>query len=280
MDDSWALKLAYTGRGYHGFQYQPGVLTVEGVLRKALAKTGLESQLTFASRTDAGVNALGFVVAITTGRKIRLDAINRCLPGDVAVWGISRVTSSFNPRYDCLMKIYKYYTPLNQLDTGSMNKAAALITGRHYFGNFAKKDRRRPKVSTILTLDSLEILLKEGYVEIEFRARSFLWQMCRRIAQHLIDVGKGVTTPSETALLLENSSLPRSTLRCPSPAPPENLFLHDIIYENVRFDLYPEYLGKIKTIAQKRQQLLDSQLKREKLFESVFSPHIKEDKND
>ena len=35
-----ALKLAYLGTDYHGFQTQPGVPTIEGKLMKALKDSG------------------------------------------------------------------------------------------------------------------------------------------------------------------------------------------------------------------------------------------------
>ncbi|MHA2298060.1 MAG: tRNA pseudouridine(38-40) synthase TruA [Candidatus Hodarchaeales archaeon] len=272
--NSWALKVAYLGKGYHGFQIQPGFQTIEEVLRKALSKTGITGNMTTASRTDAGVNALGTVVVITTESNIRLDAINRCLPGDIAIWGITKVSSSFNPRRDCIMKIYRYYVYSDQLDLESMKKSAVLITGCHDFRNFAKRDSKKPMTRTMRTLDTLEIMRREGYLEITFGARFFLWQMCRRIAQHLIDVGKRVTTTKETALLISNNRLDKGSLRCPSPAPPENLFLHKIIYENIKFDLYPKYLEKLEKDSQERQQLLKNQLKHEIMLQNMISSRI------
>ena len=59
-----ALKIAYDGTRYHGFQRQtPPVVAVQNVLEAALAKVcGETVELAAAGRTDAGVHAYGQVV--------------------------------------------------------------------------------------------------------------------------------------------------------------------------------------------------------------------------
>ena len=66
-----ALKLAYLGTEYYGYQIQPGVPTIEGKLLKALRDAGAlknlsKARYSAAGRTDRGVHALGQVIAFDT----------------------------------------------------------------------------------------------------------------------------------------------------------------------------------------------------------------------
>src|SRR5262249_59524618 len=64
-DTRLRLTLAYDGAGFHGWAAQPGLRTVEGVLREALALAYPESSgLAVAGRTDTGVHALANVVSV------------------------------------------------------------------------------------------------------------------------------------------------------------------------------------------------------------------------
>ncbi|MER3411003.1 MAG: tRNA pseudouridine(38-40) synthase TruA, partial [Thermoleophilia bacterium] len=59
------LTLEYDGTGFHGFASQPGLRTVEGVLRQALATIFPRfGDMAVAGRTDAGVHALANVVSV------------------------------------------------------------------------------------------------------------------------------------------------------------------------------------------------------------------------
>ncbi|HSN15929.1 MAG TPA: tRNA pseudouridine(38-40) synthase TruA, partial [Anaeromyxobacteraceae bacterium] len=66
----YAIRLAYEGTPFRGFQRQPGLPTVQDALESALAACGVESPLTVAARTDSGVHALAQVVGVTTSRDI------------------------------------------------------------------------------------------------------------------------------------------------------------------------------------------------------------------
>jgi tRNA pseudouridine38-40 synthase len=130
------LTLEYDGSGFSGWQRQPGVRTVEGALRDALAALGLQVEsLTAAGRTDAGAHAHGQVVGLTLrphgspevsperpegspGRpQISADkfsperlrgALNALLPAGVVVAAVAEVPAGFHARRDARMRTYRY----------------------------------------------------------------------------------------------------------------------------------------------------------------------------
>ena len=65
------LTVAYDGTNYHGWQIQPNADTIEGELNKAISElTGEQIEVIGASRTDAGVHALGNVAVFDTESRI------------------------------------------------------------------------------------------------------------------------------------------------------------------------------------------------------------------
>ncbi|MBR5816498.1 MAG: tRNA pseudouridine(38-40) synthase TruA, partial [Anaerotignum sp.] len=87
------LTIAYDGTNYSGWQKQknPDVITVEGELTKALQKLFRNPELECigASRTDAGVHALGQRAIIDVDSTIPVEkiplAIRSFLPADIIV---------------------------------------------------------------------------------------------------------------------------------------------------------------------------------------------------
>ena len=72
------LRVAYDGTDFHGFARQDGARTVQGSLEEALA--GLyrqEVRTRAASRTDAGVHALGQIVGFEPPLAIPRQQIGR-----------------------------------------------------------------------------------------------------------------------------------------------------------------------------------------------------------
>src|SRR5262249_61894352 len=83
------LTLEYDGTEFVGWQRQPNGRSVQEVLEKALAELlGTAVPTAAAGRTDAGVHALGQVVAFDAPRalpsKAYVRGLSSLLPGDVA----------------------------------------------------------------------------------------------------------------------------------------------------------------------------------------------------
>src|SRR5512132_4098834 len=107
------LTLAYDGTGFRGWAAQPGLRTVEGVVREALAATfGSVDGLAVAGRTDTGVHALANVcsVDVTGGPPVdrAAEALNTVLPDDVAVVAAEEAADDFHARFAAVSRSYRY----------------------------------------------------------------------------------------------------------------------------------------------------------------------------
>ena len=190
-----ALKFAYDGSTFFGFQRQPGRLTVEGELVRALDKVGAirsprECGYRGSSRTDRGVSALGNLISIRTAFPAAslCSAINSEMEG---VWAYSavEVPEDFNPRA-ARQRWYRYYLARSDQDTKLMNTLAQRFVGIHDFSGYARKDKRNP----MRKIDSIEISEAGMFYAIDFRAESFLWNMIRRIVWMMNEGSSGRIT--------------------------------------------------------------------------------------
>ncbi|MDR0221339.1 MAG: tRNA pseudouridine(38-40) synthase TruA [Lachnospiraceae bacterium] len=151
------LTVAYDGTGYHGWQAQKNAPTIEGELNRALSELTRENVVVIgASRTDAGVHALGNVAVFDSETPIPAEkiafAINRCLPEDIRVVASEEVAPDFHPRHvECrktyeyhilnapialpTMRLYHHFTHI-RLDVEKMNEAAQYLVGEHDFTSF------------------------------------------------------------------------------------------------------------------------------------------------
>ena len=170
----WKLTLAYNGSGFHGWQIQPGLVTVQGTLAEALHRiTGEHFLPQGAGRTDAGVHALGQVASFMLKSPIPAQnlqrALNRVLPAGVRVLSAETVPATFHARHSARGKLYEYrlferrlHTTNTQericspflapfawdcrwpLDLESMQQAAQLLLGTHDFSALAASSGNSP----------------------------------------------------------------------------------------------------------------------------------------
>jgi len=189
-----ALKLAYIGTNYSGFQTQPGRLTIEGTLIQALKKLGIikdqqSARFSTSGRTDKGVHALGAVVAFETDTPMLATArnINSELPPDIWTWGRAHVPLSFDARRAAVGRSYRYILNDSGYDIHTMRDASELLQGIHDFKNFTLEKNG----STIREVKSIAVRVLGSFVIIDVTADSFLWNMVRRIVTGLMLVGSG-----------------------------------------------------------------------------------------
>lgn len=240
-----ALKVAYDGINYHGYQAQPGLVTVEGRLRQALRDTFHEEvDLVSAGRTDRGVHALGQVVNIKVDNPIDLGnlprVLNYHLPEDISVLGAKEVDWDFHARFSAKAKLYRYViyngryrNPLyhqracfvyDPLDEKKMEEALNYLPGLRDFGVFM--GRHAVVKDTYRQLYQVNILRKKDQIEVYFYGKSFLKNMIRRIMGTCIEVGRGLKDPSCFKKALESQD--KAYLGPTAPA--EGLYLMRVDY--------------------------------------------------
>jgi tRNA pseudouridine38-40 synthase len=107
------LTLAYDGTPYHGWQIQPGLATVQGMLAAAIHRITRENVLPQGSgRTDTGVHALAQVASVTLAAPIPANrlhrALNHCLPNSIRILSVEEAPTSFHARHSAISKTYEY----------------------------------------------------------------------------------------------------------------------------------------------------------------------------
>jgi tRNA pseudouridine38-40 synthase len=238
--------LEYSGTRYHGWQVQPGALTIQGTLEACVARiTDSPVRLHAAGRTDAGVHALGQVAHFDTTSAIPLPALQRglnsLLPEDIVVLQVAEVPMAFHARYSARHKTYAYVVQ-NQpqrsafrapyawhipqpLNVAAMRAAARVLLGRHDFSAFraASCTARSP----VRCLDRLAVKRCADRIFFVLRADGFLQHMVRNIVGTLVDIGRERMLPSAMAAILHS----RQRQQAGPTAPAQGLFLVRVTYE-------------------------------------------------
>jgi len=246
-----ALKLAYLGDAYYGFQRQPDVVTVDSEVRKALLKIGvINGDFCYAGRTDRGVSALGQVIDFWIDEDKAYLARPRCvngrLPRDIWAWAWAVAPIGFSARWNALWREYRYILWHPGLDLERMRAAAELLLGEHDFRNFSSA-----KIGTVKNLQMLTISEKDGLFTFDLRADGFLWNMVRKIAAALEKIGAG-----ERGLDWIHDLLNPSLNHGAPTGPAEGLILMGVGYEELDWQV-DEYSRKraakaLATTVQKR----------------------------
>lgn len=243
------LLIAYDGSRYSGWQRTRMGLSIEECLQKALEQI-LQHPIALqaASRTDAGVHAVGQIVNFITPR-LDLDlnrfkvSLNSLLPNDLVVLDAEKMDPHFHPTLDCVNKEYRYYicygsTQLPQhrfyswhyhynLDLDKMHVAAEAFLGLHDFSAFCNARKNRTYSHYERSIEAIEILkLEEKRLCIRIKGPNFLYKMVRNIVGTLAYVGNHKLQPDQIPEILgsQNRVLAGMT------APAHGLFLQRVYY--------------------------------------------------
>ena len=240
------LTVAYDGTKYSGWQVQQNAITIEGVLNKALSKlTGEEIMVIGASRTDAGVHAMGNVAVFDTECTIPgerfLYVLNQKMPEDIVIVHSEEVPLDWHPRHQNTLKTYEYrilnaklpnpmkrfYTSFVSfdLDVELMREGAKYLVGEHDFAGFCSIKTNAK--TTVRTITDLQVLQKDDEIIIRVTGNGFLYNMVRIIAGVLIRVGRKYYPPEKVQALLEGKERTGEAVT----APPQGLCLVEIQYE-------------------------------------------------
>lgn len=229
------LTIEYDGCAYAGWQRQENALAVQQVIEEKLSKlTGEKIGIIGASRTDAGVHALGQVAAFDTESRIPADkfsfALNTMLPGDIRVRASAEAADDFHPRFQAKGKLYRYrvYSAphasaiernlcahvIYPLDIEKMRTEAESILGRHDFCAFAASGS--VVKDTVREMKAVSVAQNGPHFEFRIYGTGFLYNMVRIFAGTLIGVGSGKIEPGAIGRAVETGD--RLALGVTAPA--------------------------------------------------------------
>lgn len=229
------LLVEYDGTDFVGWQQQDGQRSVQACLQDAFAQmVGAKALVRGASRTDAGVHALGQTASVEVESKIPLHGflrgINAMLPFDVAVVELTEAAPGFDARRDARGKIYRYAiwnhavrSPMHArtswhvrdaLDIHAMREAAALLVGVHDFGAFRASDCER--LSTVREIRRLDVQRQDALVTLDLEGTAFLKYMVRILAGTLVAVGQGKLQTGDVAQLLQSKDRTAAGVTAPA----------------------------------------------------------------
>ena len=240
------LTLEYDGTAYAGWQRQINGLAVQQVLEEALASAcGHPVTVTGASRTDAGVHAIGQKAHFDTDCSIPPEkypfVLNTMLPPDIRVRAARDIPDSIHARFSCRGKIYTYRIWNNRhasamrrhftthipvpVDEYKMQQAALRMIGCHDFAAFQSAGGTAK--TTVRHIFGIDIDRSGDDVTMVVRGSAFLYNMVRIMAGTLIAIGQDRLSPDciDEALATGNRLVLGVT------APPEGLELTKIFYD-------------------------------------------------
>ncbi|MBU3955034.1 tRNA pseudouridine synthase A [bacterium] len=237
----YKLSISYDGSKFYGSQIQKDKPTVSGNLSGALKKVlGISPRVIYASRTDRSVHAKENVCSFAASVKMPELAFKRALNAElgryVRINRLRKTDDSFNPRYGCLSKIYRYYVSRKEilpyrsdyclsvpqkLDRAKMEKAALLLVGKKNFRHLSSCSNRENT-----TCDVLNCRISKGKSDffIEIEGSHFLYKMARTAAAFIISSGTGEIEPAALGAVLEGR---RNRI---APAPACGLYLWRVKY--------------------------------------------------
>jgi tRNA pseudouridine38-40 synthase len=238
--------VAYRGTAYKGFQRQVDERTIQGELEEAIRGVcGENTTVIGAGRTDAGVHAVGQVIAFDTASSAEPDhlarSLNGVLPEDIRLRSLRETHSRFHPGKDARSKTYRYlmrrtdrellfsrdaYLEVEPgLDVERMRSTAGLFVGEHDFFNFSA--RGSVEGPTVRKVERIDIFEDGPFVVVDVAGPGFLYKMVRFLISALLGEARDEVRLTELERLLKSS---REEKRM-DPAKAGGLYLLKVEYE-------------------------------------------------
>lgn len=239
------LTISYDGSNYHGWQVQKNAVTVQEVFQNAVKKLFKQNiDIKGCSRTDSGVNANKYCVSFKTDTDIPCEniimALNSYLPDDIAVLNCTDMDIDFHARYNVVKKEYVYIINNSKIrnpflrnyafwyrydiDTDYLNEQAQAFVGTYDYSGFCSANSGVE--DTVRTVHSFEVSRKGDIVYFKVSADGFLYNMVRIMVGTLLFVNEGKIKKDE----LKNVILSKNRKLAGKTAPPQGLYLNDVIY--------------------------------------------------
>ncbi|MCB9224116.1 MAG: tRNA pseudouridine(38-40) synthase TruA [Crocinitomicaceae bacterium] len=252
----YLFRIEFLGFRYHGWQKQPNLKTVQGMIDKTFTFIFKhENFKTLGSgRTDAKVSADDFVFELFANEELDLNSFqilfNSNLPSDIRLNSIEEVNTEFNILQHSKAKEYHYYFNFGEknhpfvapyilnfganLDVDLMKEAATLFLGQHNFKRYAAKNNKN--TDFVREVLSAEIIKNDrvftnydpeiSYV-FKVRAKGFLRYQVRLMMGALVDIGNHELSLEE----LKQSLKDIDGQQMKRIAPSSGLMLHKVDFE-------------------------------------------------
>jgi tRNA pseudouridine38-40 synthase len=211
-----ALVIQYLGTHFHGWQWQPNQRSVQEEIETALASVlGHPVRIHGAGRTDTGVHAAAQVAHFDAPVRVPAhrwaDILNARLSADIVIRASAVVSNQWHARFSALWRRYRYllYTDArpnlfvrpfswhyyhDALSENLMQEALTPLLGRHHLAAFHRAGSSRPH--SWVDVQAAECRRQGPLVAIEVQASGFLYGMMRLLVGLLVQVGRGVRSPT------------------------------------------------------------------------------------
>ena len=218
------FSVEYDGSNYVGWQKQDNGPSIQASLEKALASfSGVKTEVTGAGRTDSGVHALSMVAhfELESGQ-FSAETIKKAMnyhlgTQPITVLEVAPIEQNFHARFSAINRKYLYRI-LNRstppaldigrvwfipriLDESAMQKAAAVLIGKHDFTSFRAKHCQA--ASPEKTIREITVNRIGNEIRIFVEAKSFLHHQIRNIVGTLKLVGEGRWTEQDVIRILK-----------------------------------------------------------------------------
>jgi tRNA pseudouridine38-40 synthase len=240
----YAVKVAYDGTNYHGWQRQETVDTVQAQLESAL-KTILreEISLVVAGRTDTGVHARGQVAHFDSQHEdLELGRVllgtRALLPRDVVIRDIRRVNDDFHARFDAKSREYSYtiiqqadpfmrhfaWTVYPWIQASILDECASMLRGEMDFTSFCKADSAEEHNRCTILLSQWD-WSDDGKGIYRVRANRFVHHMVRGLVGTMVRASRNGNS-EYFRTVLESGTRSEAVYT----APGKGLVLEEVVY--------------------------------------------------
>lgn len=243
------LYIEFDGTNFYGYQIQNNYRTVQGEIKKVVAKLfGEDARFIGPSRTDRAVHAKKYPVLLsnikTTIPPDRVSKVfNINLPEDIRVIESFRVSEDFNIRYNVVGKTYSYkirkspyispiyrnyaYTVDYDIDIYKMQKAKYLFLGKKDFSGFMSQGSN-PR-NTIKTIYDIRIIEKDNFITVYINASGYLYNMVRIIVSTLLDISRGFIKEEDIIKVFETGQRGKSMV-----IPGNGLYMESVEFKEIK----------------------------------------------
>jgi tRNA pseudouridine38-40 synthase len=243
---NYKLTVAYHGKYFQGWQWNPKEITVQSTLEEALTKVHqMPIKVIGASRTDAGVHSYGQTCNFSTEKLWPTETLQRAVnyyldKSRLLVTRVELVALDFHSRYKSLGKIYHYQIYLdeflNPLDHGlwwnwwrpidekKLQTALTALQSASSLNGFAHWHQ---PLKNHYTLQKTSYHWDGKKLTLKFQGKGFFYNEIRYLVGHIIHYISGLMDHDDFMLPLEN---PTNKDYKKILAPAHGLFLMEVLY--------------------------------------------------